>query len=227
MCCVKFEFLGPDYQTSQLARQLGRHVTLALSIARPASDLRPRQPNRLTRVYSNDNDSSVSIAFNPIADPTLHHCRSKSLSYHIRSPPKPLSTISASLIHSDMADENTLADSGITIRSDSEQYSNSGPDDLSMSPSPPSTSSSPLILYSPPTFWSLARGAAINLFLPFVNGLMLGFGELFAHEAAFRLGWGGTKVCLFFFIYAWQSVCRQRGLPAGMAIAILWTGSTT
>ncbi|KAL5350460.1 hypothetical protein V498_00871 [Pseudogymnoascus sp. VKM F-4517 (FW-2822)] len=93
-----------------------------------------------------------------------------------------------------MAEENPLADSGITIRSDSEQYSNSGPDDLSMSPSPPSTSSSPLILYSPPTFWSLARGAAINLFLPFVNGLMLGFGELFAHEAAFRLGWGGTKV---------------------------------
>jgi hypothetical protein len=30
--------------------------------------------------------------------------------------------------------------------------------------------------------------------LPFINGLMLGFGELFAHEAAFRLGWGGTKV---------------------------------
>ena len=23
---------------------------------------------------------------------------------------------------------------------------------------------------------------------------MLGFGELFAHEAAFRLGWSGTKV---------------------------------
>jgi hypothetical protein len=40
------------------------------------------------------------------------------------------------------------------------------------------------------------RGAAINLLLPFVNGLMLGFGELFAHEAAFRLGWGKTKVCL-------------------------------
>jgi len=31
--------------------------------------------------------------------------------------------------------------------------------------------------------------------LPFVNGLMLGFGELVANEAAFRLGWGGTKVC--------------------------------
>lgn len=51
-----------------------------------------------------------------------------------------------------------------------------------------------MILYTPPTVWSLLRGAAINLLLPFVNGMMLGFGELFAHEAAFRLGWGGTKV---------------------------------
>lgn len=53
-----------------------------------------------------------------------------------------------------------------------------------------------MILYSPPTLWGLVRGAAINLLLPFINGLMLGFGELFAHEAAFRLGWGGTKVCI-------------------------------
>ena len=64
-----------------------------------------------------------------------------------------------------------------------------------------------MILYSPPTIWSLLRGAAINILLPFVNGLMLGFGELLAHEAAFRLGWSGTKVCLadsymrsFFFV---------------------------
>jgi len=62
------------------------------------------------------------------------------------------------------------------------------------SPSPPSSSSSPLILYSPPTFWGLLRGAAINLFLPFLNGLMLGFGELLAHEGAFRLGWAQTRV---------------------------------
>jgi len=79
----------------------------------------------------------------------------------------------------------------MTIPSDSEQYS--GHDEIS--PSPPSSSSSPaVILYSPPTIWGLVRGAAINLLLPFINGLMLGFGELFAHEAAFRLGWGGTKV---------------------------------
>ena len=62
------------------------------------------------------------------------------------------------------------------------------------SPSPPSSSSSPLILYSPPTIWGLLRGAAINLFLPFLNGLMLGFGELLAHETAFRLGWAQTRV---------------------------------
>lgn len=88
-----------------------------------------------------------------------------------------------------------LAESSMTIPSDSEQYSGNDNDDLS--PSPPSSSASPMILYSPPTIWGLLRGAAINLFLPFINGLMLGFGELFAHEAAFRLGWGGTKVSKF------------------------------
>ncbi|TFA98819.1 hypothetical protein CCMA1212_009440 [Trichoderma ghanense] len=80
-----------------------------------------------------------------------------------------------------------LADSGITMRSDSEQYS---PGDEVSSPS---SSNSPVILYKPPTAWTLIRSAAINLLLPFINGMMLGFGELFAHEAAFRLGWGGTK----------------------------------
>lgn len=62
---------------SNLQGSLGGHVTLALSIARPASDLRPRQANRLTRVYSNDHDSFVLIVFNSIANSTLHHCQSK------------------------------------------------------------------------------------------------------------------------------------------------------
>lgn len=77
-----------------------------------------------------------------------------------------------------------LAESSVTVPSDSENYESSAP----------SSASSPLILYKPPTIWSLLRGAAINLLLPFVNGLMLGFGELLAHEAAYRLGWSGTKV---------------------------------
>ncbi len=84
-----------------------------------------------------------------------------------------------------------LTASSATIPSDSENYSSSQNE---LSPSPPSSSSSPMILYSPPTIWGLLRGAAINILLPFVNGLMLGFGELLAHEAAFRLGWSGTKV---------------------------------
>jgi hypothetical protein len=101
---------------------------------------------------------------------------------------------------------NDLSDSSITVPSeDSEEYLGSheaspDSDDYAASnetsPSPPSSSSSPLILYSPPTIWGLLRGAAINLILPFINGLMLGFGELLAHEAAFRLGWSGTKVGL-------------------------------
>lgn len=84
-----------------------------------------------------------------------------------------------------------LYDSTMTVPSDSENYSANN----EMSSSPPSSSSSPMILYKPPTIWGILRGAAINLLLPFVNGLMLGFGELFAHEAAFRLGWSNTKVC--------------------------------
>src|ERR1700761_6551888 len=86
---------------------------------------------------------------------------------------------------------NDLTESGLTIPSDSENYDANNED----SSSPPSSSSAPLILYSPPTVWGLLRGSAINLLLPFINGLMLGFGELFAHEMAFRWGWSGTKVC--------------------------------
>lgn len=78
----------------------------------------------------------------------------------------------------------------MTIPSDSENYDANH----EMSDSPESSTGSPMILYSPPTMWGLLRGAAINLLLPFVNGLMLGFGELFANELAFRFGWSGTKV---------------------------------
>ena len=87
-----------------------------------------------------------------------------------------------------------LTQSTATIPSDSENYSSSH-NNLSPSPEPaPEPRPPQLILYSQPTIWSLLRGAAINLLLPFVNGLMLGFGELLAHEAAFRLGWSNTKV---------------------------------
>lgn len=71
------------------------------------------------------------------------------------------------------------------------------------------SSDSPLVLYRPPTLAGLLRTAAINLVLPFINGLMLGFGELFAHEIAFRLGWGGTRVC------AVRPVCFDEGRASG------------
>ena len=88
-----------------------------------------------------------------------------------------------------------LSQSVVTMPSDSEPYTSSDHDGvhgLSELPSP----DRPMILYQPTTMWSFLRSAAINLVLPFVNGMMLGFGELFAHEAAFRLGWANTKVCL-------------------------------
>ncbi|KAI1660627.1 TOM13-domain-containing protein [Daldinia decipiens] len=98
-----------------------------------------------------------------------------------------------------------LSGSGVTMHSDSEQYS-AGEDLLH---SPPSSSSPPIVLYKPPTVWSMLRGVAINLLLPFINGMMLGFGELFAHEAAFRLGWGGTRVF---------PLSRRRAHPIGPGI---------
>ncbi|KAI1770018.1 TOM13-domain-containing protein [Hypoxylon cercidicola] len=104
-------------------------------------------------------------------------------------------------------DPNPLAESGVTMHSDSEQYS-AGED---LSTSLPSSSSTPIVLYKPPTIWSMVRGAAINLLLPFINGMMLGFGELFAHEAAFRLGWGGTRVF---------PLSRRRAHPIGPGIEI-------
>lgn len=93
-----------------------------------------------------------------------------------------------------MASPDFLSESQTTFPSDSENY-DANHSNQDSSDEPPSTSSSPgMILYSPPTIWSIMRGAAINVLLPFINGLMLGFGELFAHEAAFRLGWANTKV---------------------------------
>ncbi|PYI32876.1 outer membrane protein Tom13 [Aspergillus indologenus CBS 114.80] len=106
----------------------------------------------------------------------------------------------------DLSNSRELYESGLTVHSDSEVYSANHNDSSHSS----STSSSPLILYKPPTFWSILRGAAINLVLPFVNGLMLGFGELFAHEAAYRLGWSGTKVFPM----------HRRSRPAGPGIEV-------
>ncbi|EAA32477.1 hypothetical protein GE21DRAFT_7524 [Neurospora crassa] len=103
---------------------------------------------------------------------------------------------------------NPLAESGVTISSDSEQYS--APE--SASPQSPSSSSPAVVLYQPPTVWSLFRSAVINLFLPFVNGMMLGFGELFAHEAAFRLGWSNTKVF---------PVSRRDARPIGPGVEVV------
>uniref|UniRef100_A0A060T548 ARAD1C09064p n=1 Tax=Blastobotrys adeninivorans TaxID=409370 RepID=A0A060T548_BLAAD len=41
---------------------------------------------------------------------------------------------------------------------------------------------------------SVIASWAINLALPFINGMMLGFGEIFAHELGFRWGWAGARV---------------------------------
>lgn len=42
--------------------------------------------------------------------------------------------------------------------------------------------------------WSLLCKGAVNFVLPFINGIMLGFGEILAHEIGFRYGFIGARV---------------------------------
>ena len=37
--------------------------------------------------------------------------------------------------------------------------------------------------------WALVSAVSINLLLPFINGVMLGFGEIFARSVAGHFGW--------------------------------------
>ena len=48
-------------------------------------------------------------------------------------------------------------------------------------------------LYLNPTLLWLLKSAAINFVLPFFNGVMLGFGEIFANELLFKYGWFGRS----------------------------------
>jgi Outer membrane protein TOM13 len=59
------------------------------------------------------------------------------------------------------------------------------------------SSNSIVTFYRPPTILTLLRTTAINLILPFINGVMLGFGEIFAHELAFQWGWRSARVRIF------------------------------
>lgn len=43
--------------------------------------------------------------------------------------------------------------------------------------------------------------SSINLVLPFINGMMLGFGELFAHEICWRYNWFDRRNTNAFKIY--------------------------
>ena len=106
-----------------------------------------------------------------------------------------------------------LSGSQLTIPSDSEPYSSLSPPSSSPPQSSDNNGGQPVIIYQPPTIWGILRGAAINLLLPFVNGMMLGFGELLAHEFAFRLGWRETNVSfpMFLVVLVGANICYRYG----------------
>ncbi|KAI8084442.1 outer membrane protein TOM13-domain-containing protein [Halteromyces radiatus] len=45
--------------------------------------------------------------------------------------------------------------------------------------------------YQKPAFLSFIKSTAINFLLPFINGVMLGFGEILANELVLKYGWFG------------------------------------
>lgn len=51
-----------------------------------------------------------------------------------------------------------------------------------------------LVAYTKIDVWDVVKKSAINLILPIINGFMLGFGEILAHEVGFRYNWFGARV---------------------------------
>ncbi|RDW26837.1 outer membrane protein TOM13-domain-containing protein [Yarrowia lipolytica] len=52
----------------------------------------------------------------------------------------------------------------------------------------------PRITFSMPAIGRFLGRCCINLVLPFINGMMMGFGELVAHEIGFAWGMSGARV---------------------------------
>ncbi|KAL1915640.1 uncharacterized protein VTP21DRAFT_6399 [Calcarisporiella thermophila] len=48
--------------------------------------------------------------------------------------------------------------------------------------------------YRHPSLLRVLRAVGINFFLPFLNGVMLGLGEIFANEIMFSFGWFGARI---------------------------------
>lgn len=109
-------------------------------------------------------------------------------------------------------------DPHLRIPSDSDIYPEDGADDHGNDENEKTTRQAPTPVGGPLTaqtspVWAIVRSGAINFVMPFINGLMLGFGELVAHEFAFRWGWTTTKVsfacpCLLVSLSFWGSVRR-------------------
>ncbi|KAK9469658.1 outer membrane protein TOM13-domain-containing protein [Lipomyces arxii] len=87
-------------------------------------------------------------------------------------------------------------DSGSSSESDDESVEAGSEDDRQSVNSFGSRISEPGITlrYAGGTLWRLFKFSAINLMMPFINGMMLGFGEILANEIGIRWGYFGAEV---------------------------------
>ena len=89
----------------------------------------------------------------------------------------------------------------------------------------PALTSPTLAIFSTPSsktrLAALVSSLAINLLLPFINGVMLGFGEIVARGLVVKLGWGGWGVAGG----GASSGKRDVKKPGGAATAVGLSGS--
>lgn len=90
-----------------------------------------------------------------------------------------------------MAEELDISGASTVLREITvvqEESSSSAEDEESLTPLP--------VDYTLPIqrIVTILTRTTINMFLPFINGMCLGFGEIFAHELGFRWGWTGARV---------------------------------
>lgn len=163
--------LHPLWNTSLFA------FALALALTHPNS-IRSMQTVVATSYYPMSqqfqtlNPSVETASADLTEDANLHNfAASSDLSEHTEDPDN--------LLSSDTSDDQEAAEKALAAELEREEAQT----DLILRPEP--------FRFD---LVALLRRSAINLVLPFINGMMLGFGEILAHEIGFRYNWIGAKV---------------------------------
>lgn len=92
-------------------------------------------------------------------------------------------------------DQEELAQQVLSTNEDNDDKNeNSDEDNFAISGTATTTTNTNTMTRSSSSLLSFIVKCGINCVLPFINGVMLGFGEIVAHELCFRSGWRFARV---------------------------------